>query len=109
MNFSYSKNFFNSFYKNIANNKNSMKYFNTKINSMKSLNFFSNKMHFSSMIILANIILGKRLASIVNANSLSTEIKSSDSTLANNPSSEMLSELNSKILNDIFQVNNSKI
>ncbi len=109
MNFSYSRNFFNSFHKNIANNKNSMKYFNTKINSLKSLNFFSNKLHFSSMIILSNILLGKRLASIVNANCLSTDIKTSESALTNNPFTEMLSELNSKILNDLFQVNNSKI
>jgi len=109
MNFSYSKNLFNSFYKNIANNKNSMKYFNTKINSLKSLNFFSNKLHFSSMIILSNILLSRRLASIVNANCLSTEIKSTDTGLANNPFTEMLSELNSRILNNMMHVNNSKI
>lgn len=109
MNFSYSRNFFYSFHKNIANNKNSMKYFNTKINSMKSLNFFSNKLHFSSMIILSNILLGRRLASIVNANCLPNEIKSDNAELSNNPFSELLSEQNSKILNDMIHVNNSNI
>lgn len=109
MNFSYSRNFFYSFSKNIANNKYSMKFFNTKFNSMKSLNFFSNKMHFSSMIILSNILLGKRLASIANSNSLSSDIKTTDSTTSNNPFTDILNELNSKFLNEMIQVNNSKI
>lgn len=109
MNFSYSKNFFKSFSKNIANNKNSMKYFNTKINSVKSLNIFSNKLHYSSMIMLSNLLLSKKLASIVNSNCLSTDIKSNESAITENPFSELLIELNSKVLNNIIHANNSKI
>jgi len=86
-----------------------MKYFNSKINTIKSLSYFSNKMHFSSMIILSNVLLSRKLASIENANSLPTEIKSNDSAITNNPFSELLNELNSKILNEMIQFNNSNI
>ncbi len=109
MNFSYSRNLFNSFYKNIANNKNSMKYFNSKINSMKSLNFFSNKMHFSNMIILSNILLSGKIASIANGKCLSNEIISNETTLAINPIKEKLNDLNTNILNEFIQINDCKI
>jgi len=109
MNFSYSRNIFNSFYRNIANNKNSMKFFNSRINSLKSLNFFSNKIHFSNMIILSNILLSRKITSAINSNSLSNEITTSESTLANKSLEEILNELNSKIQIEFVKINNCKI
>lgn len=109
MNFSNSRTFFNSFYKNIANNKNSMKYFNSKLNSMKSLNFFSNKLNFSRMIILSNVLLGTRLTSILNANSLATETNTTEPNSAKKTMNDLINELNSKFLNEIVFANKSNI
>jgi len=109
MNFSNSRNFFNSFYKNAANNKNSMKYFNCKINSMKSLNFFSNKLNFSRMIILSNILFGTRLTSILNADCLATETNSTEPNTSKKTMNELINELNSKFLNEIVFINKSNI
>jgi hypothetical protein len=109
MNFSNSRNVFNSFYRNIAKNKQSMKFFNTNLNSKKSLIYFSNRFHFSTLLTLSTIISGKSFGAIFSSKYVLGELKDKEcmETKDSNSSSEF--EFSNRSLIDIAVLNNCKI
>lgn len=110
MNFSYSKNIFNSFYRNMANNKNSMKFLNSNTNSKRSLIFFYNKFHFSNIILLTNILSGKGLSTMMlNKNQcLPAEMKNGENEFLDTLSLEPFNQTKLNILIGLLQFNKCK-
>jgi len=108
MNFCNSRKFFGSFMRNQLNNKFSQKYFNTSINSKKSLINFSNNFSISNLLTLSRIISSINYSSLLRFTAIQAESEQNITTLNENASNQsLLSDIKSLFWNEICMIKTS--
>ncbi len=90
MNFSNARNYFGSFMKNLSKNKNSLKYFNSSVNSKKSLINFSNNFTNSSFLTLSSMMSTIKYTSLLRVSPSQTDTETSSTAVAENQNNQSL-------------------